>query len=77
MLLPGLSLVRMILLSQVVNGVLLPVVLIYMIRLINRRRLMKEWVNPTSYNIIAWASIVILVALTVALVGISLRDMLR
>jgi NRAMP (natural resistance-associated macrophage protein)-like metal ion transporter len=76
-LLPGLSLVRMILLSQVVNGVLLPFVLIYMIRLINRRRLMKEWVNPTSYNLIAWASVVILIGLTVVLVGISLREMLR
>jgi NRAMP (natural resistance-associated macrophage protein)-like metal ion transporter len=76
-LLPGLSLVRMILLSQVLNGVLLPFVLIYMIRLINRRGLMKEWVNPRSYNVIAWVSVVVLIGLTISLVGISLRDMVR
>ncbi len=76
-LVPGLSLVKMILLSQVINGILLPFVLIYMIRLINRHRLMKEWVNPRSYNVIAWASVVILIALTLALVGITVREFLR
>jgi NRAMP (natural resistance-associated macrophage protein)-like metal ion transporter len=76
-LLPGISLVKMILFSQVLNGVLLPFVLVYMIRLINRQRLMKEWVNPRSYNLVAWASVVILIALTVALVGITLKDIGR
>ncbi len=70
-LIPGFPLVRMILFSQVVNGVLLPFVLIFMIRLINRRELMKEWVNPPFYNLVAWASVIIMIALTVALVVIS------
>jgi NRAMP (natural resistance-associated macrophage protein)-like metal ion transporter len=76
-LLPGFSLVRMILLSQVVNGVLLPFVLVYMLRLVNKRRLMKEWVNPPIYNLVAWLAVVLLIGLTVTLVAISLRDMLR
>src|SRR5947199_7740693 len=49
-LLPNFPLVRMILLSQVINGVLLPVVLIFMIILINKRDLMQEWVNSRWYN---------------------------
>jgi Mn2+/Fe2+ NRAMP family transporter len=76
-LLPGLALVKMILISQVVNGILLPFVLIYMLRLVNERRLMKEWVNPASYNVIAWVSIVVLIGLTCALVVSSARDVLR
>jgi NRAMP (natural resistance-associated macrophage protein)-like metal ion transporter len=75
-LLPGFSLVRMILLSQVLNGVLLPFVLIYMVRLVNKRRLMKEWVNPRSYNVISWISVIVLIGLAVALAAITLRDML-
>ena len=44
-LIPGFPLVRMILLSQVLNGMLLPFVLIFMILLINKSELMKEWTN--------------------------------
>ncbi|MBI3473445.1 MAG: divalent metal cation transporter, partial [Candidatus Solibacter usitatus] len=55
-LIPGFPLIRMILLSQVINGVLLPVVLIFMILLINRRDLMKEWVNSRAYNLAAWTT---------------------
>jgi Mn2+/Fe2+ NRAMP family transporter len=42
----------MILLSQVLNGVLLPFVLIFMILLINRKDLMGEWVNPRWFNLV-------------------------
>jgi Mn2+/Fe2+ NRAMP family transporter len=74
-LLPGFPLVRMILLSQVINGVLLPFVLIYMILLINRKSLMKEWANSRFYNAISWSAVVIMIGLTLALVGITLRDL--
>ncbi len=74
-LLPGFPLVRMILLSQVLNGVLLPVVLIFMISLVNKKDLMGEWTNSRTYNGIAWASVVILIGLTLALVGITVRAM--
>src|SRR5690349_19066708 len=49
-LIPHFPLVRMILLSQVLNGVLLPLVLIFMILLINKRGLMGEWVNSRWVN---------------------------
>jgi NRAMP (natural resistance-associated macrophage protein)-like metal ion transporter len=74
-LIPGFPLVRMILLSQVLNGALLPLVLIFMIRLINKTDLMGEWTNTRFYNFVAWVSVVLLIGLTLALVGINLRDM--
>jgi Mn2+/Fe2+ NRAMP family transporter len=74
-LIPNFPLVKMILFSQVVNGILLPLILVFMIRLINRSELMGEWVNPRAYNIISWAAVAILVAMTVALMGLTVRDM--
>jgi len=74
-LIPGFPLVRMILLSQVLNGVLLPLVLIFMVLLVNKRELMGRWVNSRAQNAVAWLAVVILIGLTLALVGITLRDM--
>jgi Mn2+/Fe2+ NRAMP family transporter len=76
-LVPNFPLVRMILLSQVINGMLLPVVLIFMVLLINRQGLMKEWTNSRGYNLVSWISVVILVGLTLALVAITVKDMVR
>jgi NRAMP (natural resistance-associated macrophage protein)-like metal ion transporter len=72
-LIPHVNLVKMVLFSQVINGVLLPFVLIYMILLINRKGLMKEWTNSPFYNAISWASVAIMIGLTLALVGISIK----
>lgn len=76
-LLPGFPLVDMILLSQVINGVLLPFILIYMLILVNKKGIMKEWVNSRGYNTVAWASVVIIIGLTLALVAITIRDLLH
>ncbi len=74
-LLPQLPLVKVILFSQVINGVLLPFVLIFMILLVNKEGIMKEWRNSRTYNLVAWVSVVILIGLTLALVGVTLRDL--
>jgi NRAMP (natural resistance-associated macrophage protein)-like metal ion transporter len=74
-LLPRFPLVRMILFSQVINGVLLPFVLIFMILLVNRPGLMKEWTNSRGYNIVAWVAVAVMIGLTLALVGITIYDM--
>ncbi|MDX2150570.1 MAG: Nramp family divalent metal transporter [Bryobacteraceae bacterium] len=74
-LLPNFPLVPMILLSQVINGVLLPVILIFMVTLVNNKRLMKEWTNSRSYNAVAWVAVVMLVGLTAALVAITIKDL--
>jgi len=72
--LPRFPLVKMILLSQVLNGMLLPFILIFMIVLINKKDLMKEWVNPRAYNVVAWTTVIIVIGMTLALTGITIRN---
>jgi Mn2+/Fe2+ NRAMP family transporter len=76
-LIPGFDLVKMILFSQVINGVLLPVILIFMTLLINKRSIMKEWTNSRFYNIISWTSVALMIGLTLALMAISIQDFKR
>ena len=56
--------IPVILLSQVANGILLPLVLIYMLRLINRKDLMGDYCNTKTFNAIAWTTCVITILLT-------------
>ena len=71
-LIPQLPLLKVILFSQVANGVLLPFVLFYMLMLINRKRIMQEYTNNLWQNMVAWSTAVVMVALTAALVWSSL-----
>jgi NRAMP (natural resistance-associated macrophage protein)-like metal ion transporter len=70
-LIPKAPLIPIMLLSQVVNGVMLPFVLIFMLLLINRKDLMGKFTNSRTFNIIAWATVVIMIVLTLALVATS------
>ncbi len=70
-LLPVKSLVQTMLDSQTLNGVLLPVILIVMLRLINDKRLMGRFVNGRAFNIVAWAIVIALIILTGILVMTS------
>jgi Mn2+/Fe2+ NRAMP family transporter len=72
-LIPGIPLVKIIVFSQVVNGAVLPFVLIFMLFLINKKELMGEYVNQPTFNIIAWATTVIMIGLTVLLVYGTVR----
>lgn len=74
-LLPHFPLIKMILLSQVINGMLLPFILIFMTMLINRKKLMHEWTNTRFYNAVAWAAVALMIGLTAALVALSIKDM--
>jgi Mn2+/Fe2+ NRAMP family transporter len=51
--------------SQVLNGVVLPFVLIFMLLIINKKELMGEYVNTRLFNVVAWATTVIMIVLTV------------
>ncbi len=73
---PGLPLVRIMLVSQIVNGVLLPFVLIFMLLLINKERLMGTWRNGRFFNAVAWTTTIVMIALTAWLVVAGLRDLL-
>jgi NRAMP (natural resistance-associated macrophage protein)-like metal ion transporter len=63
-LIPNAKLIRMVILSQVLNGVLLPLVIIFMLLLINRKDLMGEHVNSRSFNAIAWTTAIVVIGLS-------------
>ena len=63
-LIPGLPYIKIAVFSQVVNGAVLPSVLIFMLLLINKKELMGEYANKTTFNIIAWATTAIMIVLT-------------
>ena len=67
-LIPHAPLEKILILSQVGNGVWLPIVLIFMLLLVNRRDLMGEFVNTPTFNVIAWITAVAMIALTLILV---------
>lgn len=66
-LLPNIKPVPIMLISQATNGLLLPFVLIFMLFLVNNRRLMGEYTNSKFYNIITIAVVVAMVGLSIAL----------
>ena len=70
-LIPGLPLIKVILVSQVANGILLPFVLFYMLKLINRQDLMGEYKNSWPANLVAGATSVIMVLLTLVLIWMT------
>jgi Mn2+/Fe2+ NRAMP family transporter len=72
MLLPGLDLIGLIVASQNLQGLLLPVVLIFMLLLVNDRRLLGRHVNGRWRNVLAVGSIGVVVILDVALLGAGL-----
>ena len=71
-LLPIKSLIETMMASQTLNGVLLPVILIVMLKLINNRRLMGRFTNGRVFNVLAWGMVGILILLTMILIIVSI-----
>ncbi|MHB8054369.1 MAG: NRAMP family divalent metal transporter, partial [Candidatus Aminicenantales bacterium] len=71
-LIPKIPLFPVMYVSQVINGVALPLILVFMLKLTNDKKLMGEHINKKGYNIIAWSTIVILVLLTAVYLGLLL-----
>jgi NRAMP (natural resistance-associated macrophage protein)-like metal ion transporter len=71
-LIPNIPLIKVMFWSQVLNGVMLPFVLIFMLSLINNKDIMGDHVNGRTFNIIAWVTVVIMIVLTLIMVGTSL-----
>ncbi len=67
-LIPGAPLVFLMVLSAVINGLLLPFVLVFALLLVNNKKLMGEYTNSRTYNYISWATIVTIIILTSFLV---------
>jgi Mn2+/Fe2+ NRAMP family transporter len=66
---PGLNLVLMMVISQTMNGILLPLILICMLTLINDRDIMGAYVNPTWLNAVMWVVVVLLTVLTLTMIA--------
>ncbi len=75
-LIPSLPLVSIMYFSQVINGLVLPVVLVFMLLLINDKSIMREYTNGLVLNIISWASVLLLIALSVITIVNTLRESL-
>ena len=73
-LIPRMPLLKVILFSQVANGILLPFVLFYMLTLINRKRIMQEYTNNVWQNAIAWSTAVAMITLTAGLIYYTVRS---
>ena len=67
-LIPRVPLFPVLFLSQVLNGLLLPFVLVFICLLVNRTDLMGEHVNGRVWNVVAWGTCAVMIALTAALV---------
>jgi len=73
LLIPRMPLIHVMAVSQVVNGVVLPFVLIFMLLLTNDKELMGAHVNSRAFNIVAWVTVVVMVSLTLAMTIPQLR----
>jgi Mn2+/Fe2+ NRAMP family transporter len=71
-LIPNFPLVQVTILSQVLNGILIPVVLFFMLRLINQRELMGDHINSTWLNVVAWGTGGIVALLSIVMLVQSL-----
>jgi NRAMP (natural resistance-associated macrophage protein)-like metal ion transporter len=67
LILPEAELINFAILSQVLNGVLLPVVIILMLLLINRKDLMGEHRNSHFWNVVAWSTSIIVIGMTLVM----------
>jgi Mn2+/Fe2+ NRAMP family transporter len=72
-LIPGIPLFPVMYISQVLNGLLLPVILVFMLLLINNKKLMGAYTGKRAYNVISWTTVGVLVVLSVVYLGSLLR----
>lgn len=71
-LIPDIPLIRVMLWSQVINGILLPFILIIILQLINNSDIMAEYVNSRTFNTVAWLTTIIMTVLTLLLIVTSI-----
>jgi Mn2+/Fe2+ NRAMP family transporter len=71
-LIPKAPLVLLMVLSSVLNGILLPFVLVFALSLINNKRIMGDFVNSKVHNYVSWATVGVLIVLTAALLVMTL-----
>jgi NRAMP (natural resistance-associated macrophage protein)-like metal ion transporter len=73
-LIPNAPLIKISIWSQVLNGILLPIVLVSMILLINNKKIMGTYVNKPLQNIVGWGAVVLLTLLSITLLVLPLLN---
>ncbi len=63
-LIPDVPLLEIMFVSQVVNGTVLPFILIFMLKLINNKKLMGDHINSRGFNLVAWSTVYVMIILT-------------
>ena len=71
---PGAPLVTLMVMSSVLNGLILPIVLVYALRLSNDKKLMGKYTNSVTFNIIAWLTVITIIALSLLMVAFLLKQ---
>jgi Mn2+/Fe2+ NRAMP family transporter len=66
-LLPDMPLIRIMFYSQVINGAILPVILVFMLLLVNDRRIMGKYRNGLIMNILSWLTVAVIAFLSLAM----------
>jgi Mn2+/Fe2+ NRAMP family transporter len=69
---PNLPLIEVLLVTQVINGLLLPIVLFAVLRLVNSRDLMGDHVNGPIYNIAAWLTVIVVTCLSLVYIAVTI-----
>lgn len=65
---PHLSLITLMYFSQVLNGILLPIIIIFMLKLVNNKEIMGKHVNSRFYNIVAWTAAIAIIVITIVMI---------
>jgi len=73
-LIPGINPIDLMIYSQVIQGILLPVTLLFIMRLVNDRDLMGDYVNSRLFNFAAWSVTVVVSILSVVLIVVTLQQ---
>ena len=76
-LIPNISLMGIMVISQQINGILLPIILIFMLKLVNNKHIMGEHTNTKLFNFLAWGTVAFIVGLTVVLFGFYFTDLVK
>jgi NRAMP (natural resistance-associated macrophage protein)-like metal ion transporter len=74
-LLPDMPLIRIMFYSQVINGAILPLILVFMLLLVNDRRIMGRFTNGPVMNALSWLTVAVLTLLSLAMIAFSLLSL--
>lgn len=75
-LIPNLPLIQLIVISQIINGMLLPILLVFILKLVNDRHIMGKHVNSRTENVVAWSTTILLSILSVVMIASILLPMI-